>query len=171
MIIQPKRMGKRSVSMKQLNQMRAANHGKLSMKESARIRRILKKHPPEWNIYFTNANLRLIQVMKDRKKANQNIQLRGADSGVKGFKGPNWHNNVFNPYSKTKSNSIMSQNIKSYKSFLPKLDKRGPKPAELQEYGEDLNDESPSQSVNYGDQAITESDYVMPPSQPSQVHI
>lgn len=72
MIIQPKKLQKRSLSMKQLSEMRLANHGKISIKESAKIRRILKRHPPDWNIYFTKANLRLIQVMKDRKKSTQN---------------------------------------------------------------------------------------------------
>lgn len=71
------------------------------MKESAKIRKVLKNHPPDWNVYFTKSNLRLIQVMKARKKSTEILAIRGADSGVQGFKGPNWHKNQFNPYSKS----------------------------------------------------------------------
>ena len=73
---------------------------------------------------FTNIDLRLIQVMKDRKNASRNTSVRGADSGVKGFKGPNWSSNVFNPYSRSSSSKALNEKILTYKTILPKLNKR-----------------------------------------------
>jgi hypothetical protein len=81
---------KKTLSTVEIKDMRIADHSKLNLRESAYIRRTLRKYPPEWNHYFTNANLRLIQVMKERKKEKAYFNLKGADAGaaVEGFKGP-----------------------------------------------------------------------------------
>lgn len=101
-----------------IEHLRQSNHRDLDMKQSARIRRILRKNPPHWNVYFTKSNLRLIQVLKNRRLDGSNKNVRGADEGVQGFKGVDWLQNVFNPYAKNMLNSNLNESILTYKKKL-----------------------------------------------------
>lgn len=101
--------------------------------------------------------------MKDRKKTIQNSNVRGADSGVKGFKGSNWQSNVFNPYSKLGTSTILNESIQKYKTILPLLNKQSANKLIILD-GEAHIDKTAG-ALRYENEIIPESDFPKGPSQ------
>lgn len=93
--------------------------------------------------------------MKNRKKESTNQHVRGADEGVKGFKGVNWLQNVFNPYAKNMQNSQLNESILSYKNWLPPLN--GSAASRIDQ--ENHEDSHKNASMSYQGYTIPENQY------------